>query len=128
MAKKDYAPKKGAATDNPFAALSGLGDLPAGPDHVPPTENEEQEADVDKQAPLRVLVDRKYRRGKAATIVTGFTGSNEALQALGKELKVACGVGGSVKEGEIIIQGDQRDAVVAYLKQAGYRNVKKSGG
>ena len=75
-----------------------------------------------------MLVDRKYRRGKSATIVTGFTGSDEALQALGKQLKVSCGVGGSVKDGEIIIQGDQRERVVELLLELGYGNTKKSGG
>ncbi|PPK88717.1 translation initiation factor 1 [Neolewinella xylanilytica] len=129
MARKDYTPKQPAATDNPFASLSGLSDLPAGPDEpVPPEEAGAESAGAMKSAPLRVLIDRKQRRGKEATIVTGFEGPEEDLQALGKKLKVACGVGGSVKNGEIIIQGNQRDRVVEELLYLGYTDVKKSGG
>ena len=129
MAKKNYAPKATPPSDNPFASLSGLGDLPSGPDTPDHEETEEGgNAGAVKSDPLRVLVDRKYRRGKAATIVTGFTGSDDALQALGKSLKVSCGVGGSVKDGEIIIQGDQRERVIELLLEKGYGNTKKSGG
>ncbi|NJB87694.1 translation initiation factor 1 [Lewinella marina] len=129
MARKNYAPKKESATDNPFAALSGLGDLPPGPD---PSQEDATDSGADAGAvypdALRVLLDRKQRRGKTATIVTGFQGSDEALQELGKQLKVTCGVGGSAKDGEIIIQGDQRERVVAWLRTNGYPNTKKSGG
>ncbi len=129
MAKKNYAPKSPSATDNPLAALSGLGDLPPGPEGSSRQETAHgADAGAVKSDPLRVLVDRKYRRGKAATIVAGFTGSEEALQVLGKTLKVSCGVGGSVKNGEVIIQGDQRERIVALLLEMGYGNTKKSGG
>ncbi|MBE6196822.1 MAG: translation initiation factor [Rikenellaceae bacterium] len=75
---------------------------------------------------LRVWLDRKHRAGKVATLVKGFVGRDEDLQALAKELKAKCGVGGSAKEGEILIQGDHRDRVVALLTQKGYK-CKKAG-
>jgi translation initiation factor 1 len=130
MGKKNPVPPSDSASDNPFAALSQLNDLPPPPDDLP----QEQEEDVGADAGasftdnLRVLLDRKQRRGKTATIVTGFMGSESALQELGKALKVYCGVGGSVKDGEIIVQGDQRERVVTYLRKRGYRNTKKAGG
>lgn len=77
---------------------------------------------------LRVLLDRKRRAGKAVTLITGYEGNAEALGALGKALKSHCGVGGSTKDGEIILQGDQRDKAIAWLLKDGYKDVKKSGG
>ncbi|THH40309.1 translation initiation factor [Neolewinella litorea] len=132
MARKNYAPKKESATDNPFAALSALGNLPAGPSDASAGNEPEDQAGADAgatyQDPLRVLIDRKQRRGKTATIITGYAGSDAGLQELSKRLKSTCGVGGSAKNGEIIIQGDQRDRVVEYLLANGYPNTKKSGG
>lgn len=88
---------------------------------------EEQEAETIAPAKqnLRVWRDTKGRGGKVATIVRGFVGSTDDLQDLGRLLKQACGVGGSVKEGEIIIQGDHRDRVTALLLQKGYSQTKK---
>lgn len=137
MAKKKKRTSFGdapEASDNPFAALAGLGDtLPPPPDDLPETEEEGADAGAmtatEKQSMrLRLYVDRKQRRGKAATIVSGFTGSEEALERLGKSLKTQCGVGGSVKDGEIIIQGDKRERVLELLLAAGYRQTKKAGG
>jgi translation initiation factor 1 len=129
MAKKNYAPKRPDTQDNPFAALSQLNDLPPPPKDLPTTQQAEGgAAGASYTDPLRVRVDRKYRRGKAATLVTGFTGSEEALTELGKTLKVKCGVGGSVKEGTIIVQGDQRERVIELLLEMGYSNTKPSGG
>lgn len=75
---------------------------------------------------LRVWLDRRQRAGKVVTLVKGFVGREEDLQALAKELKSKCGTGGSAKEGEILIQGDCRDRVVELLLKAGYK-CKKAG-
>lgn len=76
---------------------------------------------------LRVWLDRKQRAGKTVTLVKGFVGRDDDLQTLARLLKTRCGVGGSAKEGEIVIQGNHRDRVVELLTRAGYR-CKKAGG
>lgn len=76
---------------------------------------------------LEVHVDKKQRGGKVATLVKGFSGTETDLKDLGKVLKSACGVGGSVKNGEIIIQGEKRDMVMEVLKKKGFK-VKRVGG
>lgn len=72
---------------------------------------------------LRVSIERNHRGGKTATLVRGFVGTDDDLQALAKMLKTRCGVGGSAKDGEIIIQGELADKVRQLLASAGY-NVK----
>jgi len=90
-------------------------------------QSEEGEVLLPKQQDLRVMLDRKQRAGKAVTLVTGFRGSENDLDSLGKTLKQRCGVGGSVKDGVILIQGDFRKRVIELLLAAGYK-VKQSGG
>ncbi|MGN0201610.1 MAG: translation initiation factor [Candidatus Cryptobacteroides sp.] len=70
---------------------------------------------------LTVTIDRRNRGGKQVTLVSGFVGKQEDLAALGKLLKVKCGVGGSAKDGEITIQGDFRDRVTGILNELGYK-------
>lgn len=77
------------------------------------------------QQKLKVRLDTKHRAGKAVTLVEGFIGREEDLAGLGKKLKGFCGTGGSAKEGEIIIQGDQRDKIFQWLINNGYKQSKR---
>ena len=79
------------------------------------------------QQKLKVRLETKHRGGKAVTLVEGFVGKNEDLEDLGKKLKNFCGTGGSAKDGEIIVQGDQREKVLQWLLKNGYKNAKKIG-
>lgn len=83
------------------------------------------ETPIPEKQHLVVRRDNKGRKGKMVTLVEGFEGSDEELQALGKRLKVACGVGGSAKDGEIIVQGELVDRVLALLLEWGYSRSKK---
>ena len=77
----------------------------------------------DKQK-LRVALDSKQRAGKIVTVVSGFVGTMDDLEALGKLLKTKCGTGGSVKEGLMIIQGDYKTKIISWLIEWGYKNTK----
>lgn len=77
------------------------------------------------QQKLKVRLDSRNRGGKTVTLVEGFIGTDSDLQDLGKQLKSYCGTGGSAKDGEIIVQGEQRDKVLQWLLQKGYKQTKK---
>lgn len=91
--------------------------------------DDEVEADTlpkDKQ-PLRITLDKRNRGGKTVTLITGFVGTADDLTVLGKLLKTKCGVGGSAKDGEIIIQGDMRTKVADILEKEGYSKTRRIG-
>ena len=90
-------------------------------------EQDEMETLPAQEQELSVFLDRKNRGGKTATVVKGFVGTNDDLNNLTKILKAACGVGGSAKDGEMLIQGEKREKVMEILKKKGYK-VKRVGG
>jgi translation initiation factor 1 len=91
------------------------------------TNDEQQETPANSEQRLEAHLDKKNRGGKVATVIRGFEGSDDDLKNLAKKLKTLCGVGGSAKDGEIIIQGNFRDKIMDYLTKEGYK-VKRVGG
>ena len=83
-------------------------------------ETVEQETSLKEKQQLRISLDKRNRGGKMVSLITGFVGTEADLLALGKMLKVKCGVGGSAKDGEIIIQGDFRNKILEILQKEGY--------
>ena len=108
--------------------LNSLGGLvySTDPNFKPETENtEEAETLLPTQQKLKVRMDTKHRAGKAVTLIHGFIGKTADKEELGKKLKTFCGTGGSVKDGEIIVQGDNRDKVLQWLLKNAYASSKK---
>jgi translation initiation factor 1 len=91
---------------------------------------EQEDTNIDPLTPsqqkLKVRLETKHRAGKAVTLIDGFIGKDGDLQDLCKKLKTFCGTGGSAKDGEIIVQGDQREKVIKWLSKNGYSCVKRS--
>ncbi len=95
------------------------------PDFTYETEEEQEEETLPKERQrLRVAIEKKNRGGKTVTVVKGFVGTETDLKDLGKLLKTKCGVGGAVKDSEILIQGEWRDRLVSLLRQEGYSDTK----
>jgi translation initiation factor 1 len=88
-------------------------------------ENQQLEPLPPAQQQLKVRFEKKHRGGKTVTLIEGFMGKSEDLEDLGKKLKNFCGTGGSAKDGEIIVQGDQREKVMQWLVKNGYTRTKK---
>ena len=87
-------------------------------------EMEEIETLTKQQQNLRVSIEKNHRGGKTVTLVRNFTGTEDDMKELGKLLKTKCGVGGSVKDGEILIQGEFKEKIIELLKKEGYTQTK----
>lgn len=95
------------------------------PDFSFEQENEHFETLLPAQQRLKLMLDNRHRAGKSVTLIAGFVGKEEDLVELSKKLKSFCGTGGSVKDGEIIIQGDQRDKIFQWFIKNGYKNTRR---
>jgi len=91
-------------------------------------EGEDIEEGIDKKSAVRIHLEKKGRGGKTVSILKGIKGPDEKLVELQREIKNHCGAGGSIKDDEILIQGDHRNKIIAFLKSCGFSDVKNSGG
>jgi len=99
------------------------------PDNAPEMPEDEVATDKKQFTSIRVHLEKKHRGGKAVSLIRGLEDlPDDELKALGKLLKSKCGVGGSAKNGEIIIQGEHRDKIIKILEEQGYKGIKKAGG
>ena len=86
----------------------------------------EEQTFLPAEQKIKIRLDKKHRGGKMVTLIENFIGTNADKEELGKKLKTVCGTGGSVKDGEILVQGDNRDKVLAWLLKNGFKNSKKN--
>ena len=89
-------------------------------------ENTEEQTILPAEQKIKIRLDKKHRGGKVVTLIENFIGTNADKEDIGKKLKTVCGTGGSVKDGEILVQGDNRDKVLQWLLKNGFKNSKKN--
>ena len=87
---------------------------------------EEERSLLPAEQKIKIRLDKKHRGGKVVTLIENFIGTNADKEDIGKKLKTVCGTGGSVKDGEILVQGDNRDKVLQWLLKNGFKNSKKN--
>lgn len=112
-----------AKKDNDWKSRLGMV-YSTNPDFQFETEEDEVETLPKHLQKLRVNIERKNRGGKTVTVINGFVGTDDDLKELSKYLKTKCGVGGAIKDGEILIQGEWKDKIIELLRQSGYSNTK----
>jgi len=122
-----------SGADSPFAALAAFASSDPDPEPSPASVPQGEPDDLPawsvppRQQTLYVACERKQRAGRPTTVVEGFEGTEGELEALGRALKKRCGVGGAVKDGAVLVQGDHRPAVIAWLESAGFKAKRKGG-